>query len=81
MKRLLIVYYSHYGDVNRATQSFTKYLNIPEIEIHWECIKPKADYPYPYKIVASHLLATFSHKWSQVYRGIKNEFAENAILL
>ncbi|QYX32095.1 hypothetical protein [Sphaerospermopsis torques-reginae] len=67
--------------MNRAIQSSTKSLNTPEIEIHWECIKPKADYPYPYKIVASHLLGTVSHKWSQVYRGIKNEFTENAILL
>ncbi|MGM3309228.1 hypothetical protein ACSQ6I_25175 [Anabaena sp. WFMT] len=50
MKRLLIVYYSHSGDVDRAIKSFTKCLSIPEVEIHWECIKAKIDYPYPWSL-------------------------------
>ncbi|AFZ58479.1 hypothetical protein H6G54_06175 [Anabaena cylindrica FACHB-243] len=50
MKRLLIVYYSHSGDVDRAVNSFTKCLNISEFEIHRECIKPKIDYPYPWSL-------------------------------
>ncbi|MFN6568084.1 hypothetical protein [Dendronalium sp. ChiSLP03b] len=50
MKRVLIIYYSHSGDVARAVKSFTKYLNTPEIELTWECIKPKSHYPYPWNL-------------------------------
>lgn len=48
MKKILIIYYSQSGDVERAVQSFTKFLNIPEVELTWERIQPKADYPYPW---------------------------------
>ncbi|MEW6493975.1 MAG: hypothetical protein AB1589_15905 [Cyanobacteriota bacterium] len=48
MKRVLVVYYTQSGDVERAIQSFTKFLNIPEVELTWERIQPKADYPYPW---------------------------------
>lgn len=50
MKRILLIYYSHSGDVTRAVESFTKHLNTPEIELTLECIKPKADYPYPWNL-------------------------------
>ncbi len=50
MKRVLVVYYSQSGDVTRAAESFTKYLNIPEIELTWECIKPRDNYPSPWKL-------------------------------
>jgi hypothetical protein len=50
MKRLLVVYYSHSGDVVRAAESFVRCLNIPEVELSFECIKPKADYPYPWNL-------------------------------
>ncbi|GAB4196073.1 MAG: hypothetical protein Fur006_43150 [Coleofasciculaceae cyanobacterium] len=48
MTKILIIYYTQSGDVERATQSFTKFLNTPEIELTWERIQPKADYPYPW---------------------------------
>ncbi len=50
MKKILVVYYSQSGDVGRALKSFTKYLDTPDVEITWECIKPKACYPYPWKL-------------------------------
>ena len=48
MTKILIIYYTQSGDVERAAQSFTKFLNTPEIELTWERIQPKADYPYPW---------------------------------
>lgn len=48
MKKILIIYYTQSGDVERAAQSFTKFLNTPEVELTWERIQPKADYPYPW---------------------------------
>lgn len=48
MKRILVVYYTQSGDVERAAQSFIKFLNRPDIELTWERIQPKADYPYPW---------------------------------
>jgi hypothetical protein len=48
MKRVLVVYYTQSGDVERAIQSFTKFLNTPEVELIWERIQPQADYPYPW---------------------------------
>ena len=48
MKRVLVVYYTQSGDVERAAQSFTKFLNAPQIELTWERIQPKVDYPYPW---------------------------------
>ncbi|MFQ4140982.1 hypothetical protein [Chlorogloeopsis sp. ULAP02] len=50
MKRVLVVYYSQSGDVARAAESFTRYLNAPTVELTWECIKPKADYPSPWNL-------------------------------
>ncbi len=50
MKRVLIVYYSQSGDVTRAAESFTKYLKIPEVELTWECIKARDNYPYPWRL-------------------------------
>ena len=50
MKRILVAYYSQSGDVIRAAESFVKFLDIPEVELTWECIKPKADYPYPWNL-------------------------------
>ncbi|MDM9385362.1 hypothetical protein QUB80_32425 [Chlorogloeopsis sp. ULAP01] len=50
MKRVLVVYYSQSGDVVRAAESFTRYLNAPSVDLTWECIKPKADYPYPWNL-------------------------------
>lgn len=49
MKRVLVIYYTQSGDVERAIQSFTKFLNTPEVEVTWERIQPKVDYPYPWK--------------------------------
>jgi hypothetical protein len=49
MKKILIIYYTQSGDVERAVQSFTKFLNTPKVELTWERIQPKADYPYPWK--------------------------------
>ncbi|BAZ66515.1 MAG: hypothetical protein KME28_18360 [Pelatocladus maniniholoensis HA4357-MV3] len=50
MKRVLVVYYSQSGDVTSAAKSFTKYLDIPEVELIWECIKPRDDYPSPWSL-------------------------------
>lgn len=50
MKRILVIYYSHSGDVARSVKSFVKYLDIPEVQLCWECLKPKADYPYPWNL-------------------------------
>ncbi len=50
MKRVLVLYYTQSGDVLRAAESFVKFLDTPEVELTWECIKPKADYPYPWKL-------------------------------
>jgi hypothetical protein len=50
MKRVLVIYYSNSGDVARAAASFAKYLNRQEVELTWECIQPKADYPYPWSL-------------------------------
>ncbi len=50
MKRVLVVYYSQSGDVTRAAESFTQHLNIPEIELTWECIKPRDNYPSPWNL-------------------------------
>lgn len=50
MKRVLITYYSQSGDVARAVESLTRCLKTPEIQLTWECIKPKADYPYPWSL-------------------------------
>ncbi|WP_315790677.1 hypothetical protein [Fischerella sp. JS2] len=50
MKRVLVVYYSQSGDVTRAVKSFTKFLQIPEIELTWECIRPKDNYPFPWSL-------------------------------
>ncbi len=63
MKRVLIVYYTQSGDVERAIQSFTKFLNTPEVELTWERIQPKADYPYPWKF----------HKFFDVFPECINE--------
>ncbi|WP_258001477.1 hypothetical protein [Fischerella thermalis] len=38
MKRVLVVYYSQSGDVTRAVESFTKFLQTAEIELTWDCI-------------------------------------------
>lgn len=48
MKRILVIYYTQSGDVGRAIQSFTRFLNTPDIELIWECINPKKQYPYPW---------------------------------
>ncbi len=51
MKRILIIYYSHSGDVARSAQSFARFLEqSPEVELTWECIKPKATYPFPWNL-------------------------------
>ncbi|PLZ15649.1 hypothetical protein [Fischerella thermalis] len=50
MKRVLVVYYSQSGDVTRAVESFTKFLQTAEIELTWECIKPKDNYPFPWSL-------------------------------
>jgi hypothetical protein len=50
MKRVLVVYYSQSGDVTRAVESFTKFLQTPEIELTWECIRPKDNYPSPWSL-------------------------------
>ena len=49
-KRILILYYSQTGSVSRLIKSFTKFLDTPEVELVWEQIKPKANYPYPWKL-------------------------------
>ena len=48
MKHVLVVYYTQSGDVERAIRSFTKFLNTPELELTWERIQPKPNYPYPW---------------------------------
>ncbi|PMB53687.1 hypothetical protein CEN39_03080 [Fischerella thermalis CCMEE 5201] len=50
MKRVLVVYYSQSGDVTRAVESFTKFLQTPEVELTWECIRPKDNYPLPWSL-------------------------------
>lgn len=50
MKRVLVLYYTQSGDVLRAAESFVKFLDTPEVELTLECIKPKADYPYPWNL-------------------------------
>lgn len=50
MKRILVLYYTQSGDTARAIESFVKFLDTPEVEITRECIKPKVNYPYPWKI-------------------------------
>jgi hypothetical protein len=51
MKRILIVYYSQSGDVTRSAKSFIRFLKESEdVALTWECIKPKADYPYPWSL-------------------------------
>jgi len=51
IKRILVVYYSHSGDVARSSQSFVRFLEqSPEVELTWECIKPKVVYPFPWNL-------------------------------
>lgn len=50
MKRILVLYYTQSGDTALAVESFIKFLDMPEIEITKECIRPKVSYSYPWKI-------------------------------
>lgn len=50
MKRVLVIYYSQSGDVARLVKSFVRFLDVPEVELIWECVNPKADYPYPWSL-------------------------------
>lgn len=51
MKNILVLYYTQSGDTFRAVESFVKFLdNIREVKITREYIKPKTNYPYPWKI-------------------------------
>ncbi|MBU0568272.1 hypothetical protein KJ693_05385 [bacterium] len=53
MKHILVVYYSQSGDVAGAVESFVKpLLNLPEVEITWERIKPETPFPYPWNFHA-----------------------------
>jgi hypothetical protein len=50
MKRILVIYYSQSGDVLRSAKSFTRDLEAcSEVEITWEEIMPKTNYPYPWQ--------------------------------
>ena len=51
IKRILVIYYSHSGDVACSSQSFVRFLEqSPEVELTWECIKPKTVYPFPWNL-------------------------------
>ena len=51
MSRILVLYYSQSGEVTQAVKSFVKPLETEDNQLVWECIKPKAHYPYPWKNV------------------------------
>lgn len=49
MKRVLIIYYTQSGQLNRVVQSIASPLvDADGIEVTFECIKPKRAYPFPW---------------------------------
>lgn len=49
MKQILVLYYSQSGDVAHSAKSFVKFLEeSEEVNLVWECIQPKCQYPYPW---------------------------------
>lgn len=51
MKRVLVVYYSQSGDVRRAAEALTAPLAEAGAELVWEEIRPRVQYPSPWRNV------------------------------
>ena len=48
-KKVLVVYFTQTGQLNKAVRATLQPLeNDEEVEIHYECVKPKKEYPYPW---------------------------------
>lgn len=52
MKRVLVIYYTQTGQLNRALRATLAPLeNQPDISIHYELLKPTTPFPYPWSYV------------------------------
>lgn len=51
MNRILVLYYSQSGEVERAIHTLVQPLEAAGVEIVWERIEPTVHYPYPWKSV------------------------------
>jgi hypothetical protein len=51
MVRILLVYYSQSGDAGRVTEALTAALQAPGVELVVERLRPRADYPFPWRSV------------------------------
>lgn len=49
MKRILVLYYSQSGDVRRAAESFVRPLIEAGVELTWEELRPRVEYPSPWR--------------------------------
>jgi hypothetical protein len=49
MKKILVVYYSQSGQLSDVVKHFTRpLLEAPDIELHFENLRPLVDYPFPW---------------------------------
>jgi len=48
-KRVLIAYYSQSGDVEQVLRALARPLDRPGIELTWERLRPKVEYPWPWR--------------------------------
>jgi hypothetical protein len=51
MNRIIIIYYSQSGEVAQVAKLFATQLELPGAELTFAAIRPKADYPYPWRSV------------------------------
>ena len=49
MTRVLVICYSQSGEVARVARLFAAQLESPGVEITFEALRPRADYPYPWR--------------------------------
>lgn len=51
MKNVLVVYYSQSGQLTDTVRSIAAPLEAdPQIQVHYECLKPQQDYPFPWPL-------------------------------
>lgn len=48
VKKVLIIYYSNSGDVERVIRALAEPLNAPGVQLDWQRLQPAVDFPYPW---------------------------------
>jgi hypothetical protein len=51
MTRILLIYYSQSGEAARIVEALTASLHAPEVELAVERLRPKQDYPFPWRSI------------------------------